>query len=110
MKILKFIILTTLLLGLSFSSFAQDDPLDPFDNWNFSFNEDPFGPSPEDETKSAEQLVREASILLEEERLLDARTKLLKALKNDPKYYQAHILLSGYYIRHVGHFRLTKIY
>ncbi|MCB0317900.1 MAG: tetratricopeptide repeat protein [Bdellovibrionales bacterium] len=106
----RFIVLLALVLATANKIYAQNDPFDPFDNWSYEFDEDPFGPSPEDDNKSAEQLVREGAILLEDERLLDARTKLLKALKKNPDYYQAHILLSGYYLRYVGHFRLALKY
>jgi Tfp pilus assembly protein PilF len=63
-----------------------------------------------DELKSADELIAEADYLLDDQRLLDARTKLLRALKQDPKNYRAHIMLSGYYLIHVGHFRLALRY
>ena len=63
-----------------------------------------------DQEKTSDQLIAEADLLLDDERLLDARTKLLRALKKDPKNYKAHLLLSGYYLVHVGHFRLALRY
>lgn len=81
------------------------DPLDPFD----SFFDNDSAPKDE-EQKTAPELVAEASQLFTEERLLDARSKLLKALQKNPSYYRAHMLLAGYYIQHVGHFRLALRY
>lgn len=63
-----------------------------------------------DREKTAEQLILEAKIFLDDERLLDARTKLLRALEREPDRYEAHILLAGYYLGHVGHFRLALKY
>lgn len=82
------------------------DPLDPFD---FGDSE-PLASALEDSTKTVEQLVGEASLLLVSERPLDARTKLLRALQKDPNYYRTHYLLAGYYLVHVGHFRLALKY
>ena len=85
---------------------SLDDPLDPFDMFGF----DEPGSSQNDENKSAEELIREASLLLATERPLDARTKLLKAIQKDPEEYKAYYLLAGYYLVHVGHFRLSLKY
>jgi tetratricopeptide (TPR) repeat protein len=63
-----------------------------------------------DDQKSAAELYAEGSLLLMDERLLDARSKLLKALAKDPKFYKVHILLAGYYTSHVGHHRLALRY
>jgi tetratricopeptide (TPR) repeat protein len=86
---------------------ALIDPFDPFeipDLWDSMSSE-------KDDSKSADELLQEALYLLEtEERLLDARTKLLKALKKDPKMWKIHYVLSGYYFSHVGHFRLSMKY
>ena len=83
------------------------DPFDPFeipDLWDSMSSE-------KDDSKSADELLQEALYLLEtEERLLDARTKLLKALKKDPQMWKIHYVLSGYYFSHVGHFRLSMKY
>lgn len=66
---------------------------------------------PDSETNlSSNELLDQAVMLLSEERLLDARTKLLKALKKDPENEKAHLLLGGYYLVHVGHFRLALKY
>ncbi len=86
---------------------APVDPFDPFeipDLWDSMSTE-------KDDSKSADELLQEALYLLEtEERLLDARTKLLKALKKDPQMWKIHYVLSGYYFSHVGHFRLSMKY
>ncbi len=82
---------------------------DPFDPFDFGDSE-PLASAQEDSTKSVEQLVGEASLLLVSERPLDARTKLLRALQKDPNYYRTHYLLAGYYLVHVGHFRLALKY
>ena len=84
------------------------DPLDPFD---FSFPlSDGLSSSDNDKDKSATDLIQDATILLSDERLLDARTKLLKAIQKDPKEYRAYSMLAGYYMVHVGHFRLALKY
>jgi tetratricopeptide (TPR) repeat protein len=82
------------------------DPLDPFDLGD----SDPLASEKEDSAKSADTLLREASTLLISERPLDARTKLLRALQRDPNLYRTHYLLAGYYLVHVGHFRLAMKY
>jgi tetratricopeptide (TPR) repeat protein len=63
-----------------------------------------------DKDKSADELIAEAQSLLSDERPLDARTKLLKALSKEPKNFKPHMLLGGYYMIHVGHFRLALSY
>ncbi|MCB0353765.1 MAG: tetratricopeptide repeat protein [Bdellovibrionales bacterium] len=70
---------------------------------------DPLGPAIEedDSQKTPEELLLEAQVLLQDERPLDARTKLYQALKKDPENSEAHSLLAGYYLVHVGHFRLA---
>jgi tetratricopeptide (TPR) repeat protein len=82
------------------------DPLDPFDIFSF----DELSPSTSDNDKTADELVRDAGTLLSTDRPLDARTKLLKAIQKDPKAYRAYYLLAGYYIVHVGHYRLALKY
>lgn len=82
------------------------DPFDPFDLGDT----DPIASAQEDSLKSADELLREASLLLVSERPLDARTKLLRALQKDPSLYRTHYLLAGYYLVHVGHFRLALKY
>lgn len=82
-----------------------DDPFDPFDI--FGFDE---LATTDDKNKTADELVREASLLLATDRPLDARTKLLKAIRRDPNQYKAYYLLSGYYLVHVGHYRLALKY
>lgn len=82
------------------------DPFDPFDIWGA---EELTG-SQDDSNKSADDLLREGTLLLETEHLLDARTKLLKALKKAPDDYRIHLMLSSYYLVHVGHYRLAMKY
>jgi len=78
------------------------DPFDPFDfRRNITVDEDA------DKDKSIPELLLEAEYLLQDDRPLDARTKLLRVLQRDPTEYNAHILLAGYYIIHVNHFRLA---
>ena len=87
------------------------DPLDPFDNLYPQENNEPSDPSIDlDANKTADELIDEGNALLEDERLIDARTKLIKALQKDPTQYRAHMLLSGYYMMHVGHYRLALKY
>jgi tetratricopeptide (TPR) repeat protein len=59
---------------------------------------------------SADDLVDRGAKLLIEQRSIDARTVLLKALEKNPKLFRAHILLSNYYLGSVGHFRLAQRY
>jgi tetratricopeptide (TPR) repeat protein len=107
-RIAKFLLLAALVYAaLAQSHTARAQSGDPFDPFDLSSEELDFG---DDENKTADQLTFEASILLDDERLLDARTKLLKALQKDPKEYRAHLLLAGYYMVHVGHFRLALKY
>lgn len=86
--------------------YAERDPFDPFDPYSL----DEMLPSSNDANKSAEELIRDAVTLLRDERPLDARTKLLKAIQKDPDEYRSYYLLSGYYMAHVGHFRLALKY
>jgi tetratricopeptide (TPR) repeat protein len=92
--------------GKSANSPLMYDPFDPFDLGDT----DPLASAQEDSTKTADELLREASLLLMSERPLDARTKLLRALQKDPNLYRTHYLLAGYYLVHVGHFRLALKY
>jgi Tfp pilus assembly protein PilF len=106
-KIIGLLRLICLMLVLAASYAAADvrDSLDPFDTTQPGQSADDA-----DKDKTAPELLEEAQVLLNEEHLLDARTKMLKALQKDPKEYHAHILLSGYYMVHVGHFRLALKY
>lgn len=82
------------------------DPLDPFD----LLGSEEIISSEKDDEKSAEELLRDGVLLLQLDRPLDARTKLLKALKKDPDNYRTYSLLAGYYLIHVGHYRLALKY
>lgn len=81
------------------------DPLDPFDLPDQSAENEV-----QDKDKSPDELLMEATVLLQDERLLDARTKILKALEKDPKSVEGHSLMAGYYLVHVGHYRLSLKY
>lgn len=90
------------------SSSAQPLLPDVSDPWGNNV-EDPSEIAPSDET--AEELTEEAeSLLSDDSHLLEARTKLLNALKKDPSYYPAYVSLSYYYLAHVSHFRLAMKY
>lgn len=115
-RILTFVALFSLLLGISFGQ--EDEEIlglsKQFAEIMKRQEEQLLAETQIEETDldkfSASQLVDQARILLEKEQLLSARTRLLAALKKDPKYYQAHNLLAGYYLAHVGHFRLALKY
>ena len=102
MELVRFLLLIIILLQPA-AILAQDDPLDPFD---FSFSEDS---DISDQDKSVDKLIRE-SLLIMEDRPLDARTKLLLALKKDPQSVYAMMLLSSYYSRYINHYRLAMKY
>lgn len=63
-----------------------------------------------DESKTAPELVKEANYLFLDDKPLEARVKLFKALEKDKSHYPTYILLGEYYIEHVGHFRLALKY
>ena len=109
---MKFVTVRLLLLAficcLSLPLHAEiADPLDPFDT---GLDQD--SDSKEDESKTSDELIREASFLLDGDDAspLDARSKLILALRKDPKAYRAHLFLAGYYLNNVGHFRLALSY
>ena len=88
---------------------AQDpDPFDPLE-FDEIFPEVKVEPEA-DRKKSPEQLIAEAEALWKQERYLDGRTKLLIALKKDPRNYRIHERLARYYLGVVGHFRLALQY
>jgi Tfp pilus assembly protein PilF len=101
----KVAIILSLFLCVSSLSADTLDPYDPFDTQVYNQDDDR-----KDDEKSVDELLLDATILMNDERLLDARTKLLNALKKDPKEYRTHMMLAGYYIQHVGHFRLALKY
>lgn len=82
------------------------DPFDPFDWGDTGI----LSSEKDDQNKPAEQLLLEATELLMSQHLLDGRTKLLRALKKDPKNYRTYYTLATYYLVHVGHFRLALKY
>ena len=97
------------------SSYTQDsDPLDPFSFRRAATPAPDFDPSlshEADKNRNVDDLLDEASRLLEqEERPLDARTKLLTALQRAPHDYRPYMLLCAYYMDVVGHFRLALKY
>ena len=63
-----------------------------------------------DEGKSVDQLLDEAEKLFIREQPIDARTKLLRALKIAPDDFRPHMMLGAYYLSEVGHFRLAYRY
>jgi tetratricopeptide (TPR) repeat protein len=89
---------------------AQSPSYDPQDPFSGSLSDFLTGNSEDDKNKSATDLLFEARLLLQDERPLDARTKLLLALQKEPKNIDAHILLASYYMGDVGHFRLALKY
>jgi len=102
------IILSVLIIVSCFSNPSlQADALDPFDPFQSPSTADAADP---DKDKSPDELIDEATILFSDERPLDARTKLLRALQKDPKDFRAHLLLASYYMEEVGHFRLALKY
>jgi len=103
----KYLFIATLfLLALPGSGYTEiHDPFDPFD-FRSSITADEEG----DKNKSIPELLMEAQYLLQDDRPLDARTKLLRVLERDPTEYSAHMLLAGYYMIHVNHFRLALKY
>lgn len=70
--------------------------------------------SPGDSTKagseSVDQLIEEAQDLFIQEKSIDARSKLLKALELAPNDYRPHMHLGEYYLIEVAHFRLAFRY
>ncbi len=100
------IIILTLLLAISSRLLAE--PIDPYDSQDSLASQ--FESNRGDETKSIDTLLEEASELFQDERPLDGRSKLLAVLKKDPKEFRAHLLLAGYYMDEVGHFRLALRY
>jgi len=93
-----------LLAGTAVAETTILDPLDP--------NSRPYTDETlqVDTTKTHDELLREAELLFQDERPLDARTKLLLALSKNPESYQAHGMLAAYYIAHVHHFKLALKY
>lgn len=106
-KCFKQIILSLLFSTLTIASSlnAQIDPFDVFKQEPQELNQDD-----QDQNKSATELIYEAYSLQREGRLLDARSKLLKAVKKDPNELKAHMALADYYMQNVGHFRLALKY
>ncbi len=75
---------------------------------------DPFDLNPttdnrDDQEKSVETLIREASVLIYDQPLT-ARSKLTVALKKDPRSILALNMLGNYYMTNVGHYRLALKY
>jgi tetratricopeptide (TPR) repeat protein len=94
---------------------VRAEPADPNDPFEFSdelqgLSEGITTDANADKDKSALELLLEARVLTMDKRLLDARTKLLRALEKDPTEYRAHVMLSAYYLTEVGHFRLALKY
>ena len=91
-----------LLCGGTLSYAAPDDLID------LDF---PGATNKEDLNKDAETLINEAEfLLLRDRRPIDARSKLMLALKKDPDAYMAYFLLSVYFADEVQHYRLALKY
>lgn len=99
-------LITLLILLLCTCSSVYAEIADPFDT-NATESQATDQEENLDKLKSPDQLIAEAEYLLQDERPLDARTKLLRALAIDPKSFKAHMLLADYYMVTVGHFRLS---
>lgn len=102
-------LLSIVAFALTFNAYAQSDPMDIFGDQEGIYNQYHLPPQ-EDDDKTPERLVNEALNLLADDRPVDARSKLLVALKKDPKSYRAHMVLANYYLSSVGHFRLALRY
>jgi tetratricopeptide (TPR) repeat protein len=105
---LFYLFLASSLLSLPVA--AQESIVDPNDPFTRSFADLFDEGDQKDAQKSAEDLVFEGRMLLQDDRPLDARTKLLLALQKEPNNIEAHLLLGGYYMGDVGHFRLALKY
>lgn len=108
-RTLLWVLGVAVLLGAAHPGFAIAQAKDPFDPFDHERVTEP-GEGDPDADKSVRQLITEAYLLQRDERLLDARTKLLKALAKEPNNYLVHVMLADYYLRHVGHFRLALKY
>ncbi|MDC0358767.1 hypothetical protein OAO01_08125 [Oligoflexia bacterium] len=105
-KIFQTLALILLIVFTHATTYADiQDPFDPFDVPLGEMIDEKY-----DKHKSATELIHEAELLFMDERPLAARTKLLLALKKEPKHFEAHKLLAGYYLVHVGHYRLALKY
>lgn len=98
------LLLATLVVTSIVPAQASAQLIEPFDPFEIDLSDR------KDEDKPPEELVADGAQLLMEERLLDARTKFLMALRKDPKNSRAHMMLASYYLVHVGHYRLALRY
>lgn len=101
------ILIRLILVMVVLVSSVNADIKDPFDSFDFSSSL--FDNNTPDNQKSIETLLIEASTIMENNPL-DARTKLLIAIRKDKENIPALLLLSQYYTRHVGHYRLALKY
>jgi tetratricopeptide (TPR) repeat protein len=106
-SILKILLLACLLLPAALVATAQE--VDPLDSSQIYWP-DPFESNVSDEQKSEDELISDALNLQSQEKLLDYRSKLLTLVRRFPKNLTGHLLLSEYYLRSVGHFRLSMRY
>jgi Tfp pilus assembly protein PilF len=111
MNLLYSALLLAGLLHISSATVSSEirDPLNPFE-LEKSFDLQNNDINTEDDTKTSDTLIFEAAMMLEDEQLLEARSKLLKAINKDPKNFRSYMMLSGYYMLHVSHFRLALKY
>lgn len=62
------------------------------------------------DSSDLETLLDEAQELFIQRKPIDARSKLLQALEKAPNDFRPHMLLGGYYLGEVGHFRMAYRY
>jgi tetratricopeptide (TPR) repeat protein len=98
---------TLLLVFVSTPNYSLGQGYDPFDPFSFSAENTT---DIADEDKSLEDLLRESLSLQGQDLVLEARSKLLVALKKYPKDFRPYFLLSDYYLSHADHFRLALKY
>ncbi len=80
-----------------------EDTSDPF-----LFDEPQLKAQPE--SGDLETLLDEAQELFLQKKPIDARSKLLSALAKAPQDFRPHMMLGGYYLGEVGHFRMAYKY
>ena len=103
-------LLSTLIICAIFSSSqAVGQISDPLDT-NQIAHESNIEAAASDQGKTEEEILSEAFAFQAEDRLLDYRSKLLSLVRFYPKSFMGHLLLSEYYLKSIGHFRLSLRY
>lgn len=72
--------------------------------------DDSSNPTTDDDQKTADELLLDAEQLFAAGHPIDARSKLLKAVKKAPNDYRPYMGLSEYFLAQVGHFSLAYRY